>query len=88
MMDWHWDDWGSEDIRVNDAERANAMVIQLETLRDGERLAPKLKVLTRSDCIAARDTLIAAGSTLHPAVRRRLEKRIKAIDDWLVAQGR
>lgn len=45
---------------MNDAERAKAMIIQLETLREGERLAPGLEVLTRSDCNAAREALINA----------------------------
>jgi len=78
----------SEDSRMNIAERAKAMVIQLETLRDVEQLASNRIVLARSDCIAAWDALIAADSTLHPAARRKLQRRIDAIDDWLVDQGK
>lgn len=73
---------------MNIAERAKAIVIQLETLRDEERLASGRKVLTRGDCNAARDALIAAAPVLVPALRRQLGKRIESIDDWLVDQGR
>jgi hypothetical protein len=45
---------------MNIAERAKAIVIQLETLRDEERLASGRKVLTRGDCNAARDALIVS----------------------------
>ncbi len=73
---------------MNVDERAKAIVVQLETLRDGERFAPSLQVLTRADCITAADPLIAAQGCLHPAVSRELQKRIDLIDDWLAEQCR
>jgi hypothetical protein len=68
------------------AQRAKAIVIQLETLRDGERLNPDLRILALADYTAAKEALHTARIALPRPVWSDLERRIAAVRLWLTSR--